>query len=982
MTTNYQNVKEYFLEFLKKKEISSLAYISRNNNSVNVRQIRLRDLFFINNQGVVSFKFTINNHLASYIKSHLSPINKAKGEGNKVEDQNTFFLGISFAKIVFPERDTEAYIPFLMYDLTSEKENIISEALRTGKKEVVLDFLKEITINKEAIEIFCNFDASFNGKKIDEVFASNLQDFVPQQYWNSLENFINYLNSFFEKHIKPEYQGRIIFPKPGFPGDVVFMFFAGQKEIKYSKEIELAFDEKNPLIEEYIEYIATEEDIAKANILNETIWTGSLTKDYPLGKGQAIVMQKNQEEQKIIPVVGGPGTGKTTLFLSIIAQEVTKRAMTIANGGEDYNNMMLVTSTSNKAVENVYKNLRKGFKNGFVFIGGNSSNREKARQEVDEFIEGFKLKEFDIKKFEQYKKSIRNIINFFNKKEIEFYKLQDWKRKLGVSSLYEVKKIKNKIEGDVLVISDDDFIKRSKIIKEQIAKINHLTKQFYNIQDIISLLNQDIIAKLDLAIEKINRAGFFKKIFQHDSILDGLDLPFKVGAKDDIEIIKDSFKIIDAQDPELILEISQNKRKLKEIESLLKSIKEKTLDRILKSNDFADYFRTNFYSLNYRLYIQSLRFMEQYALKNKDKVLKAIGYLKAENQFEYIKEHYGFKKEKLEDMLKWISLVYPVSTSTLASIPQMFQGVYPNNVKPYNIVLADEAGMINVIDMIPALRRANRAIIVGDPKQLPPIVQLDDVFSVDLEEKYNPIFIERYNPLKISAFHRAAGTLEGGYKAIGRGVILDEHRRCAPQIAKLFIDIAEYEGLKICTHNPNNKAFYKIKEQLIFFDIKAAKNLKFGKVNLAEIKIIDTILKKLSNAGYDLKKDVGIITPYRNQESELIKAFGQILDHSDKESKIGTVHKFQGAEFKVIIFSSVVNEEDSLDFINQDPSLINVAISRAKEIFIAVGDFVALTKSKHDDNFIGKMASLMKERGLYIPMKIMNHSFSNQPEKV
>ena len=443
MSVNYQNVKRYFLDFLKNKEISSLAYVSKNNSLTGVRQIRIKDITYINNdEGVVSFRFKVDNHLASNIKKYISPINKAKGKNNEVEDQNTFWLGVSFAKIIFAERDSVAYIPFLMYDLSLEKESIINDSLKSGEKEIVLDFLRKIKINEEAIEFFCNFETSFNGKKINEIFAENLQDFVPQKYWNSLEDFVGFLNGFFEKHIKSEYRNQVIFPKPKMPGDVVFMFFGGKKEIKQLKEIENSFDEKCPLLEEYIEYLTIEDDVIKANKLSETIWMGSLTKEYPLGKGQAIVMQKNQEEQRIIPVVGGPGTGKTTLFLSIIAQEVTKRAMNLAYGNNDYNNMMLVTSTSNKAVENVYKNLKKGFKHGFVFVGGNSTNREKAREEVDAFIENIKLKDFNSQKYNQYKNSINRIVNFFNKKEIEFYKIQEWKNKLGVNSLYELKKLK------------------------------------------------------------------------------------------------------------------------------------------------------------------------------------------------------------------------------------------------------------------------------------------------------------------------------------------------------------------------------------------------------------------------------------------------------------------------------------------------------------------------------------------------------------
>ncbi|WP_312025040.1 AAA domain-containing protein [Listeria booriae] len=45
------------------------------------------------------------------------------------------------------------------------------------------------------------------------------------------------------------------------------------------------------------------------------------------------------------------------------------------------------------------------------------------------------------------------------------------------------------------------------------------------------------------------------------------------------------------------------------------------------------------------------------------------------------------------------------------------------------------------------------------------------------------------------------------------------------------------------------------------------------------------------------------------------------------------VHPFQGAERKVIIFSSVYGSEDGCYFIDAGPSMMNVAMSRAKAYF-------------------------------------------------
>lgn len=69
----------------------------------------------------------------------------------------------------------------------------------------------------------------------------------------------------------------------------------------------------------------------------------------------------------------------------------------------------------------------------------------------------------------------------------------------------------------------------------------------------------------------------------------------------------------------------------------------------------------------------------------------------------------------------------------------------------------------------------------------------------------------------------------------------------------------------------------------------------------------------------------GIITPYRNQVNAL---------HNDIENvNADTVHKFQGREKDNIIISTV--DDEITDFVD-DPFLINVAVSRAKNKLILV----------------------------------------------
>ena len=53
---------------------------------------------------------------------------------------------------------------------------------------------------------------------------------------------------------------------------------------------------------------------------------------------------------------------------------------------------------------------------------------------------------------------------------------------------------------------------------------------------------------------------------------------------------------------------------------------------------------------------------------------------------------------------------------------------------------------------------------------------------------------------------------------------------------------------------------------------------------------------------------------------------------------VGTVHALQGAERPVIIFSPVYSKDADGSFIDSSSSMLNVAVSRAKDSFLVFGD--------------------------------------------
>lgn len=64
---------------------------------------------------------------------------------------------------------------------------------------------------------------------------------------------------------------------------------------------------------------------------------------------------------------------------------------------------------------------------------------------------------------------------------------------------------------------------------------------------------------------------------------------------------------------------------------------------------------------------------------------------------------------------------------------------------------------------------------------------------------------------------------------------------------------------------------------------------------------------------------------------------------------VGTVHTFQGAESPIVIFSMVYGRKDNPAFIKNNHELMNVAVSRAKHHFIAIGSRGCLERHRSDN---------------------------------
>ena len=127
-------------------------------------------------------------------------------------------------------------------------------------------------------------------------------------------------------------------------------------------------------------------------------------------------------------------------------------------------------------------------------------------------------------------------------------------------------------------------------------------------------------------------------------------------------------------------------------------------------------------------------------------------------------------------------------------------------------------------------------------------------------------------------------------------------------------------------------------------------------VNTSEIDICSRIVDKLLEInGEDYKKNIGIITPYKNQVNRLASNF--------KDISCGTVHAFQGKEKETIILSLVIDDPrniGNLNFVGGKPNFLNVAFTRAKSQLIIVGNYEVCSTAR---NYLSKAIQTVKDYG-------------------
>lgn len=311
------------------------------------------------------------------------------------------------------------------------------------------------------------------------------------------------------------------------------------------------------------------------------------------------------------------------------------------------------------------------------------------------------------------------------------------------------------------------------------------------------------------------------------------------------------------------------------------------------------------YLMNY-LYFASAKYIKRLD-EPKNEALKTIILSDAEDRIEQFNQYLSDEKN-VEQFLR----IFPIVVTTCISAHRI------GKPKQYfDMVILDEASQCNTaMSLVPIIRGEN-LMLVGDPQQLNPVIVLNPAVNELLKKMY--YVTDEYDYIKNSIYKTYLSC-----DSVSHETLLSHHYRCHK-------DIIEFSNRKYYHGKLSVDSKSKSEAPLTYVDIpNSTTALRNSSPVEAELIARYAMLNK--------DKQIGVITPFANQK----ECIQELLDERGvKNVTCGTVHAFQGDEKDVVVFSLAITEqtgEKTYGWLKNNKELINVAVSRAKEQFIVLGD--------------------------------------------
>jgi hypothetical protein len=284
---------------------------------------------------------------------------------------------------------------------------------------------------------------------------------------------------------------------------------------------------------------------------------------------------------------------------------------------------------------------------------------------------------------------------------------------------------------------------------------------------------------------------------------------------------------------------------------------------------------------------------------------------------------------------------------------------FSRRYRNFDCVIIDEVSKATPPELLLPMLKGARVVLVGDHKQLPPMIGPETIADLALEMGVPRAELEHLErSLFKELFEAAAPELR---------VMLTQQYRMHPQIMHAINQF--YQEQLACglprpddqrAHGFQNLAWLKPENHLLWMNTPAEGSFVEQRVgttylNAGELDVIERLVKQLDTAwapcvaAGQAPKDVGVITFYAAQTRALReRLLGKAGTYKNLRLRVGTVDRFQGMERPVIIVSLVRNNSQGTVGFARKPERVNVAFSRAQELLVIVGSRELFTERARD----------------------------------
>jgi hypothetical protein len=754
-------------------------------------------------------------------------------------DKEDFFIGCMDNYDLFVTlNDT----PIFEFSETSEWEKYYSDNIETRYEKGLIDYLLEESIideeqakedckklinalvKSETKKKFISILVEYNGKW-DKTIEDQLTDDAGfnnaiESYISKWDDYMQYITNLLDKVI----ENREVFD--GYQKTNSAYFSNG--EIDISSKITAVYEDiytrdTDPNLDLFRNYTTVEEESEIPVIDSNAYFSARLghnNNEYPLADAQrtavsALVGAKNGE---ILPVNGPPGTGKTTMLLSVVACLWVEKAVE-----ETDPPVIIANSTNNQAVTNIIDAFAKDFSRGDGDFAGrwidevgsfgsyfvSSMRSAEAREKgyiTEDVVKEMETEDFFIKAKQSF---LEKSHKAFQNKDITIEESVRKLHKLLLEKKHLLKDIERTYENyHHLGKHINETFKIDYKSKDAIEKFSETLSE--NKKDIETIEDkwERYLASESIFLSALSFLPFVRK---------KRNLKAKIYAKENK--FSKHFHV-DNMDAEGFLSDIKNKKEMifaniQRCDVFRKTLNEccdalNKLDNIDPNAEFIEIDRKADTKIRFEMFLIATHYWEGQWLLQMETMIEKGQLDKTSWKYENICKNNWRRRMKITPCAVMTSYMLPNYFSFSRKIhDNLKKGDYLYDF--IDLLIVDEAGQVPPEVAGAGFSLAKKALVIGDTKQIPPISKLTKSIDIGNLQKANLISINK-NIDQIDKAYKVLqekGTASDGgsvmkisqnrskyypEKELERGLYLYEHRRCYDNIIAFCNELC-YKGI-------------------------------------------------------------------------------------------------------------------------------------------------------------------------------------------